>query len=100
MSFSFVRCEYAPSRCHLYGDEFSEPEYVRKHLRVKAMVTDHREGLFWQGGLIFQYMIQILHILWVTGIIREVGDLNICLIMAPREHDIFETAMRLVDPIL
>ena len=58
------------------------------------MVTDHREGFF------FQYMIQILHILWVSGIIREVGDFNTCLIMAPREHDVFETAMRLVDPIL
>ena len=30
----------------------------------------------------------------------DVGDLDTCLIMAPGEHDIIETAMRLVDPIL
>jgi hypothetical protein len=30
----------------------------------------------------------------------DVGDLNTCLIMAPGEHDIIETAMRLVDSIL
>ena len=30
----------------------------------------------------------------------DVGDLDTCLIMAPGEHDIIETAMGLVDSIL
>ena len=63
------------------------------------MVTDHREGLFRQEGLSLQHMIQILHTRYISDMLRQAGDLNTCLIVAPGEHDIIETAMRLVDPI-
>ena len=45
-------------------------------------------------------MIQILYIRCVSGMLGGIGDLDTCLIMAPGEHDIIETAMRRVDPIL
>ena len=45
-------------------------------------------------------MIQILHTQRVSGKLGEGVGLNTCLIVAPGEHDIIETAMRLVDPIL
>jgi hypothetical protein len=65
------------------------------------MVTDHREGLFRQGGLSLQHVIQILHTRrGVSGTFGQVARLNTCLIVAPGEHDIIETAMRLVDAIL
>jgi hypothetical protein len=44
-------------------------------------------------------MIQILYIRYVNGMPGEFGDLNTYLIMTPREHDIIETAMGLVDAI-
>ena len=44
-------------------------------------------------------MIQILHTRCLSGMLGEVGNLNTYLIVAPGEHDIIETAMRLVDPI-
>ncbi len=70
------------------------------YLRVKAMVTDHREGVFRQGGLSLQDVIQILHPRCVSDKLGEVGNPNTCLIVAPGEHDIIETAMRLVDAVL
>ena len=80
----------------------SDPECVRNdgNIRVKAMVTDHREGLFRQGALSLQDMIQILWMRYVNGMLGEVGNLNTCLIVAPGEHDIVETTMRLVDAVV
>ena len=37
---------------------------------------------------------------YVNDTLGEVGNLNTCLIVAPGEHDIIETAMRLVDAVL
>ena len=64
------------------------------------MVTDHREGLFGQGGLSLQDVIQILHTRRVSGMFGKVGNLNTCLVVTPGEHHIIETTMGLVDSIL
>ena len=64
------------------------------------MVTDHRERLLRQGGLSLQDVIQILYTSCVSDMFERVGNLNTCLIVAPGEHDIIETAMRLVDAVL
>jgi len=64
LSFSLVRCEYAPSRCHLSAIEIKyhgrRKSKWRFNLRVEAVIPDHSEAFLREGALALEDMVEIL----------------------------------------
>lgn len=61
-SLAFVKCVYAPSRCHL--EEYQSDERTRASTlgdaRVEAVITYHCQCFHGESALIFDHVIQVL----------------------------------------